>query len=149
MQILKGRAVRDGGGEWLADGEPRPGSPRRVLRGSGASAGRHRQCAGGARLYPAREGVALDHGHTVPAREPLWPGAQMRSFLVVRPRPNFLPALELQGGSHVEFFQAIPLFDAEVAFKRKYGAEALLRRWEEADVHFWDSERVLESPRER
>jgi hypothetical protein len=100
-------------------------------------------------LYPAREGVALDHGHTVPAREPLWPGAQMRSFLVVRPRPNFLPALELQGGLHVEFFQAIPLFDAEVAFKRKYGAEALLRRWEEADVHFWDSERVLESPRER
>jgi Suppressor of fused protein (SUFU) len=100
-------------------------------------------------LYPAREGVALDHGHTVPAGEPLWPGAQMRSFVVVRPRPDFLPALELRGGLHVEFFQAIPVFEAEVAFRRKYGAEALLRRWEEAELYFWDSKRPWESARER
>lgn len=94
-------------------------------------------------LYPAREGVALDHGHTVPADEPLWPGSQMHVFLVVRPRPDFLPALALQRGFHVEFLQAIPVFERELAFKRKHGAEALLRRWEEADVHFWDSERAV------
>jgi hypothetical protein len=94
-------------------------------------------------LYPAREGVALDHGHTVPAGKPLWPGSQMESFFVVRPRPDFLPALELQGALHVEFLQAIPVFEPELAFKRKHGAEALLGRWEEADVHFWDSHRLL------
>jgi len=63
--------------------------------------------------------------------------------------PDFLPALELQGGLHVEFFQAIPVSEPEVAFKRKHDAEALLRRWEEADVHFWDSDRRLESAGDR
>jgi hypothetical protein len=73
----------------------------------------------------------------------------MESFLVVRPRPDFLPALELEGGVHVEFFQAIPVFEPELAFKRKYGAEALLVRWEEADVHFWDSDRPVAPALER
>jgi hypothetical protein len=35
-------------------------------------------------LYPTREGVALDHGHTVSADGPLWPGTDMRRFLVLR-----------------------------------------------------------------
>jgi hypothetical protein len=39
-------------------------------------------------LYSAREGVAVDHGHTVPADEPLWPGSPMERFLVMRPRPG-------------------------------------------------------------
>jgi hypothetical protein len=94
-------------------------------------------------LYAAREGVALDHGHSVPAGEPLWPGSQMQSFLVVRPRPDFLPPLELQHGLHLEFPRAIPVFEAELAFNRKYGVEALLGRWQEADVQFWDSDRPL------
>ena len=45
-------------------------------------------------LYSAREGV-VDHGHAVPADEPLWPGTEMRSFIVLRPLGNFLPPLEL------------------------------------------------------
>jgi len=62
-------------------------------------------------LYPAREELALDHGHTVPAGRPVWPGSSMHTLLVARPRDDFLPALELPDGLHVEFLQAIPLFD--------------------------------------
>lgn len=93
-------------------------------------------------LYPAREGVALDHGHTVPADGPLWPGTQMRSFLVLRPLKDFLPPLELSDGLHVDFLQAVPLFDSERAFKSEHGAEALLNRWEQDGVPFWNPERA-------
>jgi len=93
-------------------------------------------------LYSAREGVALDHGHTVPADGPLWPGTQMETFLVLRPLSDFLPALELSDGLHVDFLQAVPLFDAERAFKAEHGAEALLDRWEKAGVPFWNPERA-------
>lgn len=93
-------------------------------------------------LYPAREGVALDHGHTVPADGPLWPGTAMCSFLVLHPLSDFLPPLELPGGLHVEFLQAVPVFDAERAFKSKHGAEALLEIWERASVPFWDPRRA-------
>jgi hypothetical protein len=93
-------------------------------------------------LYPAVERVALDHGHTVPADEPLWPGTTMAAFLVVRPRPDFLSPQELASGLHVEFLHAIPIFESERAFKVEHGAEALLRRWEAERVPFWASDRA-------
>jgi Suppressor of fused protein (SUFU) len=89
-------------------------------------------------LYSAREGIELDHGHTVPADIPLWPGSKMSAFLVMRPRVDFLPALDLSEGLHVEFLHAIPIFESDRAFKSKYGAEAMMKRWEEAGVAFWD-----------
>ncbi len=93
-------------------------------------------------LYSAREGVALDHGHTVPAEGPLWPGTQMRTFMVLRPLSAFLPPLELVDGLHVDFLQVVPLFDSERAFKSEHGAEALLDRWEKAGVPVWNPERT-------
>lgn len=93
-------------------------------------------------LYSAREGVALDHGHTVPGGGPLWPGAEMDMFLVMRPREGFLPALDLSDGLHVEFLQAIPIYQSERAFKAKHGAEALVKRWEDDGVRFWDPARA-------
>jgi hypothetical protein len=93
-------------------------------------------------LYSAREGVALDHGHTVPAEGPLWPGTKMRTFLVLRPLKDFFPPLELPDGLHVDFLQAVPLFDSERAFKSEHGTEALLNRWEQAGVPFWNPERA-------
>lgn len=93
-------------------------------------------------LYSAREGVTLDHGHTVPADGPLWPGTPMRTFMVLRPLSDFLPPLELPDGLHVDFLQAIPLFDAERAFNSEHGAEALLQRWERDGVPFWNAERA-------
>ena len=95
-------------------------------------------------LYSEREGVALDEGHTVPGGGSLWPGSQMRAFLVMRPSPDFLPALQLPDGLHVEFLQAIPIFDSELAFKADRGADALMRRWKDVGVPFWNSDREPE-----
>lgn len=93
-------------------------------------------------LYSVREETALDHGHTVPAGGPLWPGSEMRSFLVVRPRPDFLPLLALPDGVHVAFLQAIPIFESELEFKMDHGADELVRRWEVAGVPFWSPDRA-------
>jgi hypothetical protein len=97
-------------------------------------------------LYSAREGVPLDHGHTVPAGKPLWPGSPMQWFLVLRPRDDFLPPLELPDRLHIEFLQAIPISRSELEFKSEFGADALVRGWEDAEVDFWGSERSPHTP---
>ena len=92
-------------------------------------------------LYPAREGVTLEHGHTVPSDGPLWPGSAMSSFLVVRARPGFLPPLELPDGLSVEFLQVIPIYESERAYKKAQGVDALIDCWTEARTPFWDPDR--------
>jgi hypothetical protein len=93
-------------------------------------------------VYPARERVALEHGHTVPADAPLWPGTEMKAFILLRPLGRLLPPLEVSDGSHVEFLQAVPLYEAERAFSSEHGAEALLDRWEKTGIPFWNPERA-------
>jgi hypothetical protein len=95
-------------------------------------------------LYPTREGMALDHGHTVPAGGPLWPGTDMHRFLLLRPGGFAIPPLELPEGVHVEFLRAIPIFESELAYKSKHTADGLLRLWEGMRVPFWDPNRSLE-----
>ena len=43
---------------------------------------------------------------------------------------------------HVEFLQAIPIYESERRFKNQHSAEALLERWEDAQVRFWDPRRA-------
>ena len=93
-------------------------------------------------LYPIREGAELDHGHTVPAAGPLWPGTNMRHFLILRPRNEVLPPLVLSEGVHVEFLQAIPLFESELGWKARYGTNALIEHWSKARIPFWDPGRA-------
>ncbi|BDZ53055.1 suppressor of fused domain protein [Agromyces marinus] len=95
-------------------------------------------------LFASSENELVDHGHTVASDRPLWPGANMSSFLVLRQTGEILPALELPGGVHVEFLQAIPIFESERRFKVAHGAEALMRRWEGAETPFWDPDRRSE-----
>ena len=95
-------------------------------------------------LYSRREGVALGHGDTVPADGPLWPGTDMRCFLVLRPLSNVIPPLELADGMHVEFMQAIPIFESELAYKARHGAKDLLEHWQQTGVAFWDPGRIPE-----
>jgi hypothetical protein len=97
-------------------------------------------------LHSVREGVALDHGHTVPVGGPIWPGSPMKWFLVMRPRNDFLPPLELTDRLHVEFLQAIPVSRSELDFKSEFGADALVRGWEDAEIAFWSSERSPDAP---
>ena len=72
-------------------------------------------------LYPAREGVALDHGHTVPAGGPLWLGTDMSCFLVLRPAGDIIAPLELPDGVHVDFLQAIPFSSPSWPIRRSKG----------------------------
>jgi hypothetical protein len=95
-------------------------------------------------LYSAREGVAVDHGHTVPVDGGLWAGTEMRRFLVMRPVGDIIQPLTLADGTHIEFLQALPIFDSELAYKTDHGAEALLERWEQSQVPFWDPNRTPE-----
>jgi hypothetical protein len=86
--------------------------------------------------------VALADGISVTFSEPLWPGTDMRSFLVLRPRVEIIPALALRG-QHVEFMQAIPVFAPEVSYKTRHGAQDLLNAWRAAAVAFWNPAREL------
>lgn len=92
-------------------------------------------------LFPHTEGVALDHGHTVSADKPLWPGTDMRRFLIMRPLADIIPPLVLPDGVHVEFLQAIPIYESELAYKREHTADGLIQRWEKSLVPFWDPNR--------
>jgi suppressor of fused protein SUFU len=95
-------------------------------------------------LYSVREGIAVNHGDTVPADGPLWPGTDMPRFLVLRPIGDVVSPLELPDGMHVEFMQAIPIFETELAFKARHGASELLEYWQESGVAFWNPVRSPE-----
>jgi hypothetical protein len=69
----------------------------------------------------------------------------MRRFLIVRPVAEIIPPVAAPDGIHVEFLQAIPMFESELAYKSKHGAEALLSQWESLGVPFWDPDRSPES----
>jgi hypothetical protein len=90
------------------------------------------------------ERTSLEHGHSVSFPEPLWSGTTMTSFLVLRPMSEIIRPLPLEGGVHVEFLQAIPLFQSEIAFKAEHGAEELIRRWQSVGLAFWDPARSPE-----
>jgi hypothetical protein len=93
--------------------------------------------------YPALFNTALGHGHTVPYDEPVWPGTEMRSFLVTRPIELIVSRLELPDGSHVEFLTAIPVHPEEIVFKRAHGVEGLRATWKDHRVAFWDPRRPV------
>ena len=95
-------------------------------------------------IHEARQREELDHGHALTLDWPLWEGAQFRTFLVMRQRGEIIPTLSLPDGLHVEFLQAIPVFDSELDFKRIHGVDALVRHWADGQVAFWDPMRVAE-----
>jgi hypothetical protein len=91
--------------------------------------------------YSVRDGVTLDHGRVVPSGEPLWRGSAMTSLLVARARPSLLPSLETPDGIHVQFQQAIPIYESERAYTIEYGVEALLECWSESHTRYLDPDR--------
>lgn len=89
-------------------------------------------------LYAIEEQVQVGHGHTVPAGGPILPGTRMTSFLVLKPLTAVIPPLHLDGGLHVDFLQAIPVFASEAAFVSAHHADELLQEWQRSRVPFWD-----------
>jgi suppressor of fused protein SUFU len=92
--------------------------------------------------YPSRQEAELGDGHTITFEEPVWPGTTMRSLLLTMPLELIIPDLTLEARAHVVFLQAIPLFESELALKKRDGAESLLARWRAARVRFWDPGRA-------
>jgi hypothetical protein len=86
-------------------------------------------------------GTELDHGHSITYPDPLWPGTDMHSLLVLRPVMEIVPPLVRGDGKHVDFMQVIPVFASEVAFKAERRTDALLERWRAANVPFWNPNR--------
>jgi hypothetical protein len=95
-------------------------------------------------MEPGLHRTNLVRGHTVIYPEPLWGGTKMSGFLVLGPVPELIPHLEVSNGTHVEFLQVVPIFPSELRFKKLHGVDALIERWEDADVPFWDPGRAPE-----
>jgi hypothetical protein len=153
IEIYKWDAASNGQGVDLyatigASAEEMPGAEpgHRVEYFVGLQPGRDDIASGLAALglFARREGETVDHGHTVPADGPPWPGTEMSTFLVLRQIGEVLPALTLPNGVHVDFLQAVPVFESERRFKVAHGAEALLQRWEARGTPFWDPRRRAE-----
>jgi hypothetical protein len=92
-------------------------------------------------LYGVRTGESVDHGHTIPSDGPLWPGTDMAAWLILRPEEAILPVIHLAGGIHVEFLQAVPIFESERMFKIAHGLNSLMDLWEGSLVPFWNPDR--------
>jgi len=94
--------------------------------------------------YPLREGRAIREGDTLSVGEPLWPGTEMTCYWVTRTASPVLAPLALPD-LHVEFLQAIPLYESERRHLRSIGADEFLSAWEARTVPFWDPNRPATS----
>lgn len=85
------------------------------------------------------DGIAISHGTTFTFGKSLWRGTRMNAFLFLRQKTTLEP---LAGpGWHVEFHQAVPVFDYEVAIKRAEGVAGLQDWWTANRILFWDVHR--------
>lgn len=90
--------------------------------------------------YAADRGVALGHGHTIPAGGPLWTGTQMDHVLILQQRAEVVPPVRLDR-LHVEFLQVVPIYESERDRKVELGLAAFMEEWEELGVPFWSPSR--------
>jgi hypothetical protein len=82
---------------------------------------------------PAESGAWLGWGHVIPAGEPLGRGAGFTGLLLTDPigfgeEASFC---EMPDGTVVNIYQAIPLYDGEIAYRQAHGTDALLGLFEE------------------
>lgn len=86
-------------------------------------------------------GSTLVHGSTVTYPEPLWPGTDMHTYLVLESSSTTIPVLLLPGNVHVEFLQAVPVHRAELEYKTKHGVDQLLQAWHDFGEDFHNPSR--------
>jgi hypothetical protein len=84
---------------------------------------------------------AVHSGDTVPADMPLWPGTAMQRFLVMAQREAVVGPFDLDG-RHVEYLQAIPMYESEVPAKLRLGAHHFLDELRTQRLGFWQAERM-------
>lgn len=84
--------------------------------------------------------IRVEHGSTFSFQEPLWPGTAMTAFVTLQQKRQIEPLV--LASQHIQFFHAVPVFDYEVAFKRREGLRALLDWWRAYEVRVWQAHRV-------
>lgn len=87
-----------------------------------------------------RTGARLGHGHTVNFGRPWIAGASCSSGLISLPYLDG-PALEWLETPRVQFLWLIPITEAEVAFKKRNGLEALEATFETTGFDYLDPRR--------
>jgi hypothetical protein len=92
-------------------------------------------------LWKTGTTASIGHGTTIEHGDPLWAGTKMSNYLVTS-QESLLHPLEIDHGTHVTFYRAIPVYDSEVELKRQTGLGALLTVWREIRVPFWDPARA-------
>lgn len=82
----------------------------------------------------------IDKGDTVTLGEPLWPGTEMRAFLMVPEVEDFLPPL-ITRKKHVQFLRALPIYDSEIDLKNEHGPGWLMEQLQEQGIRMADPRR--------
>lgn len=82
----------------------------------------------------------LDKGETVTLSEPLWPGTEMRAFLMVPEVEDFIPPLVTRR-MHVQFLRVMPIYDSEIDLKKEHGPGWLMDELFDQGLGMWDPQR--------
>ena len=78
-------------------------------------------------------------GDTITLASTLWNGTQAKSFMFTN-GDEIMPPL-INGMKHISFIQLVPLFEAEMEYKKEMGESALWEKFEEENVPYWNSSR--------
>lgn len=85
----------------------------------------------------------LGWGHSVPKGEPMASNTALSGVMLVNPGTfeTEAYACELPGGDVVNFYQMLPLYDEEMNYKLKNGAEALLGKMDDEMLEYMRPDR--------
>lgn len=91
--------------------------------------------------HAGAENGVLGRRHTVPIGDPWLPGSACDHMLLLE--PFLFPELERcdDARGHVQVLWLLPITEAERDFKIAHGADALIERFETADLEYWLPER--------
>ena len=83
--------------------------------------------------FSINENTWLAWGHTIPAGRPLAENTELNCIMLTAPEQfgNNSVIATLPNGEEVAFWQIMPLYEDEVQFKLRYGAQELERKFEE------------------
>jgi hypothetical protein len=93
-----------------------------------------------ARLAAFARSTAVHDGDTVPIDRPLWAGSEFRRFLTMHQVESIIGPFDIDG-RHVQFMNAIPIYEAEVAIKGALGGRRFLDELRRQGIGFWDAAR--------
>jgi len=80
-------------------------------------------------------------GDTVTLKQTLWPETSIKTFLFTSGGSEIIEPL-VGSTFEVDYIQLVPLYPAELDYKKKYGEDALWERFEQLQTPYWLSSRT-------